>query len=94
MKKSRRIAYKVLQAASKLEHHNSEQVKKIFNMIKNNSVENIATALPVRPLGWEGYGGSHVLLMRVEEISEVIEKAGFEIFYLEKNQIFTWGASR
>jgi len=82
-------------STSTLEHHNTEQVLKIFDKLgESQGIRNIIIALPVRPSGWQGYGGSHVLLMGVEEISEAIEKAGFEIFYFEKNPIFTWGASR
>ena len=82
-------------STSTLEHHNEEQFLKIIEKVKRiPSIKHIAIGLPVRPQGWEGYGGSHILEMDQEAISQAIESAGFEIFFNKKRAVRVWGASR
>lgn len=81
---------------STLEHHNRDQFFKILEkMKKTQSIRHMIIGLPIKEVGWQGYGGSHVLEMNSEEeIAQVIEDVGFEIFFYKKRKIHMWGASR
>lgn len=81
-------------STSTLEHHNREQFVKIFERLKYSSIRHVAIGLLVRPAGWQGYGGSHVLLMNQEEIKQCIEDFGFNVFYYGRHRVYVWGASR
>lgn len=88
-------SYDTFISTSTLEHHSRAQFLRIMEKLKNlSSIRYVIIGLPVRPSGWMGYRGSHILDMNQEEIAEALEDIGFDIFYYERKKVYLWGASR
>jgi hypothetical protein len=82
-------------STSTLEHHNRLQVVKILGKVaESDQIKYIIIGLPLDPRGWWGYNGSHILDMGRQEITQMLENFGFDIFYNEKHRVYVWGGRK